>query len=93
MHLLLRAGGASRLQFPFGDGFPVDLVRTIHPGFPRFELAELDRLTEETRLSTRKDLFDNALTLFMWAVKAKRAGRIIASVDERQNIRELGCLP
>ena len=52
-------------------------------------VAELDKLMEETRLSTRKDLFNNALTLFMWAVKARRAGRIIASVDERQNIREL----
>jgi hypothetical protein len=72
------------LQFPFGDGFAVDLVRTIHPGF-----SGLDRLMEETRLSTRKDLFNNALTLLMWAIKAKMAGRIIASVDERQNIREL----
>jgi hypothetical protein len=44
---------------------------------------------EETRLTTRKDLFNNALTLFQWAVKAKKAGRIIASVDENQHIREL----
>jgi hypothetical protein len=56
---------------------------------PDDQVAELDMLMEETRLSTRKDLFNNALTLFMWAVKAKRAGRIIASVDEGQNIREL----
>jgi metal-responsive CopG/Arc/MetJ family transcriptional regulator len=61
----------------------------IQLDLPDDQVAELDRLMEETRLSTRKDLFNNALTLFMWAVKAKRAGRIIASVDERQNIREL----
>jgi metal-responsive CopG/Arc/MetJ family transcriptional regulator len=61
----------------------------IQLDLPDDQVAELDRLMEETRLSTRKDLFNNALTLFMWAVKAKRAGRIIASVDEGQNIREL----
>ncbi len=44
---------------------------------------------EETRLTTRKDLFNNALTLFQWAVKAKKAGRVIASIDENQRIREL----
>jgi hypothetical protein len=52
-------------------------------------VAELDKLMEETRLTTRKDLFNNALTLFLWAVKAKRAGRIIASVDENHHMREL----
>ena len=61
----------------------------IQLDLPDDQVAELDKLMEETRLSTRKDLFNNALTLFMWAVKARRAGRIIASVDERQNIREL----
>ena len=61
----------------------------IQLDLPEDQVAELDMLMEETRLSTRKDLFNNALTLFMWAVKARRAGRIIASVDERQNIREL----
>jgi metal-responsive CopG/Arc/MetJ family transcriptional regulator len=49
---------------------------------PEDQVKELDRLMEETKLSTRKDLFNNALTLFQWAVKAKRAGRIIASIDE-----------
>jgi len=36
----------------------------------------------KSKNSTRKDLFNNALTLFQWAVKAKRAGRIVASLDE-----------
>jgi hypothetical protein len=52
-------------------------------------VAKLDKLMEETRLTTRKDLFNNALTLFSWAVEAKKAGRVIASVDENQHIREL----
>jgi metal-responsive CopG/Arc/MetJ family transcriptional regulator len=61
----------------------------IQLDLPDEQVAELDRLMEETRLTTRKDLFNNALTLFLWAVKAKKAGRIIASVDESQHIREL----
>jgi metal-responsive CopG/Arc/MetJ family transcriptional regulator len=61
----------------------------IQLDLPDDQVAELDKLMEETRLTTRKDLFNNALTLFQWAVKAKKAGRIIASVDENQHIREL----
>jgi metal-responsive CopG/Arc/MetJ family transcriptional regulator len=61
----------------------------IQLDLPDDQVAELDKLMEETRLTTRKDLFNNALTLFLWAVKAKKAGRIIASVDENQHIREL----
>ena len=61
----------------------------IQLDLPDDQVAELDQLMEETRLATRKELFNNALTLYWWAVKAKRAGRIIASVDENQNIREL----
>ncbi len=61
----------------------------IQLDLPEDQVAELDKLMEETRLSTRKDLFNNALTLFMWAVKAKKAGRTIASVDDDQRVREL----
>jgi metal-responsive CopG/Arc/MetJ family transcriptional regulator len=46
------------------------------------QVEELDELMKEAKLATRKELFNNALTLFQWAVKAKRAGRIIASFDE-----------
>jgi hypothetical protein len=45
-------------------------------------VKELDELMKETKITTRKDLFNNALTLFQWAAKAKRAGRIVASLDE-----------
>ena len=61
----------------------------IQLDLPDDQVAELDKLMAETRLTTRKDLFNNALTLFLWAVKAKKAGRIIASVDEDHRIREL----
>lgn len=44
---------------------------------------------EEARIATRKDLFNNALTLFEWAIKAKKEGRIIASIDKDQRVHEL----
>lgn len=57
---------------------------------PDDRVRELDALMAELNLATRKDLFNNALTLFEWAVKEKRFGRAIASVDEAQNkIREV----
>jgi len=53
-------------------------------------VKELDELMKETKITTRKDLFNNALTLFQWAAKAKRAGRIVASLDdETGTAREL----
>jgi len=45
-------------------------------------VKELDDLVKETNLATRKELFNNALTLFQWAVKAKRTGRIVAALNE-----------
>jgi metal-responsive CopG/Arc/MetJ family transcriptional regulator len=54
----------------------------IQLDLPEEQVAELDALMRETKVTTRKDLFNNALTLFQWAVKAKKAGRIIASIDE-----------
>lgn len=57
---------------------------------PDEQVAALDELMKETRIRTRKDLFNNALTLFEWAVKQKRAGRGIGSIDaSKENVREL----
>jgi len=54
----------------------------IQLDLPEDQVKELDELMSETKIVTRKDLFNNALTLFQWAAKAKRAGRIVASLDE-----------
>ena len=54
----------------------------IQLDMPEEQVKDLDDLMKETNIVTRKDLFNNALTLFQWAVKAKRAGRIVASLDE-----------
>ena len=54
----------------------------IQLDLPEDQVKELDELMRETKLATRKELFNNALTLFHWAAKAKRAGRTIASLNE-----------
>ncbi|MCI0558142.1 MAG: hypothetical protein MN733_06575 [Nitrososphaera sp.] len=53
-------------------------------------LRELDALKDACRLETRKDLFNNALTLLEWVVSEYIKGRSIASVDENEkSYREL----
>ncbi len=54
----------------------------IQLDMPEEQVKELEDLMKETNITTRKDLFNNALTLFQWAAKVKRAGRIVASLDE-----------
>ncbi len=49
---------------------------------PEEKVEELDTLMKEAHITTRKDLFNNALTLLEWAIKERKTGRTIASVDE-----------
>jgi hypothetical protein len=49
---------------------------------PEEKVKELEALMREANIATRKDLFNNALTLFEWAVQETQSGRTIASVDE-----------
>lgn len=56
----------------------------IQLDLPDEQVRELEQLMADTGISTKKDLFNNALTLFQWAVAEKRAGRSIASVDEAE---------
>jgi hypothetical protein len=47
-------------------------------------------LLEEAGLTTKKDLFNNALTLLSWAIEEVGTGNTIASVNEdQQRYREL----
>jgi metal-responsive CopG/Arc/MetJ family transcriptional regulator len=52
---------------------------------PEERLHELERLMEQTGTTTKKDLLNDALTLYEWAVQERMAGRTIASVDEQQH--------
>jgi len=60
---------------------PQPMVR-IQLDLPADQVKELEDLMKETKIVTRKDLFSNTLTLFQWAAKEKRVGRIIASFDD-----------
>ena len=44
---------------------------------PEEQVQALDKLMEKINLRTRKDLFNNALTLLEWAVKEKSAGLLV----------------
>jgi cellobiose phosphorylase len=51
---------------------------------PEEQVAELDALMKEAKIATRKDLFNNAIALFQWAAKVKRAGQIVSALDEQK---------
>jgi hypothetical protein len=79
-------------------GEPNDTLKEIHMSntikiqleLPESRVTELEELMSRANITTRKDLFNTALTLLDWAVREKAAGRSIASVDERQRkYREL----
>lgn len=54
------------------------------------KLKTIENLMEECGFSTKKDLFNNALTLFQWAVEEKKLGNTIASISKTsKNFREL----
>lgn len=61
----------------------------------QIDLAEsrvrvLEELMEVCGISTKKELFNNALTLFEWAVGEVRKGNTIASINEsEQRYRDL----
>lgn len=61
---------------------------------PEERIEDLDRLMEKGDIATRRELFNNALTLLEWAMHQRELGRIIASIDEESNnYRELHMPP
>lgn len=57
----------------------------IQIDLPDEKVRQIEALIVETGLPTKKDFFNNAVTLLAWAIREVKAGRIIASVDESQN--------
>jgi hypothetical protein len=45
-------------------------------------LRELEELMERCGIETRKDLFNNALSLMEWVVEQRANGRAIAAINE-----------
>ncbi len=50
---------------------------------PEDKLDDLEKLMNESAITTKKDLLNNAVTLFDWAISERKKGNIIASIDER----------
>ncbi len=50
---------------------------------PEERLTELERLMDSAKIRTKKELLNNALTFFEWALDEVRKGHSIASVDEK----------
>ena len=48
-------------------------------------VKELDLHQSEIGVNTRKELFNNALTLLQWAVRQIKAGKIVGSVNEQSD--------
>ena len=45
---------------------------------------------EEAGIKTRTELFNNAMTLLRWAIRQRREGRAVASIDfDTERFREL----
>ena len=49
---------------------------------PESKLKDLDLIMQETGIQTKRELFNNALTLLEWAVKERKRGRVVSSIDE-----------
>lgn len=58
-----------------------NMVR-IQIDLPEDKVEALEALMKETGVTTKKDLFNNALTLLEWVIKEVKAGRTIASLNE-----------
>lgn len=57
---------------------------------PKEKVQELEELMKVAHISTKKELLNNALTLFQWAINEKRLGNVLASLDEsEQRLKEL----
>ena len=65
-------------------------IARIQFEMPEDKARELDVLMQETGVQSKKELFNNALTLLKWAIKETRNGNSIAAVDEKHGkYREL----
>ena len=53
---------------------------------PEERVKELKALMEETGAETYKELFNNALTIFEWAVNEIKNGNQIAAINEEKEV-------
>jgi hypothetical protein len=73
----IRKGTNMRLNFEFSED----------------RIKELKNLQNEAHLETMKDLFNNALTIFEWAVEETKKGNEIAAVNEQTETYRVLVMP
>ncbi len=61
--------------------------------FTEEKFKELEYLMRDGNVNTKKELMSNALVFLEWASRETRSGRIIASVDEKNNKYKEVCIP
>ena len=54
----------------------------IQLDLPAERVEDLKSLMARAEMETYKELFDNAFTLFEWAIDEVESGKLLASVDE-----------
>jgi hypothetical protein len=61
-------------------------TQRVQLDLPEPKVTELDGLMKEVGITTRKDFFNQAVSLLVWAIKEMKKGRTIASVDEEKKV-------
>lgn len=49
-------------------------------------LRDIEEMMQVTGTTTKKDLFNNALTILQWAIEERQKGHSIAAISETTNI-------
>ncbi|MGD9364272.1 MAG: hypothetical protein PVH87_01135 [Desulfobacteraceae bacterium] len=53
------------------------------------KIAEIEKLMKIGQIATRKELFENAITLMKWSMKAKQDGKAIGFLGENSTFHEI----
>ncbi|MCH7787145.1 MAG: hypothetical protein IIC22_06515 [Chloroflexi bacterium] len=57
---------------------------------PEDRLEALDALMKEAGMKTRTELFNNGMALLRWAIRQRKEGRVVASINyDDKSFREL----
>lgn len=74
--------------------FPMPSAKTrVQLDLSPIELERMNWMMEACAIESRKDLFNNALTLLEWAVQEVQEGRKIASFDDNKRDRTILSMP
>ena len=67
-----------------------DKLIRIQFEMPEEKVNEIQNMMDEAGVKTRREFFNNALSLLAWAIRERQTGRTIASINEsEQKYKEL----